>query len=303
MKNVAASVKARLLNVARKEARDFNRVLLLYMQERFLARLAASNYQDRFILKGGVFLYLRYGSRARPTVDLDLLGRALAPDLGRIAAIMREVTSLNLADGVRFDPESVSATRIREEAIYEGVRVKLNAYLESARVPLQIDVAFGDLLTSKPGALSYPTLLGDAQLPAVLTYAIETVVAEKFQAMVVLGTLNSRFKDFYDLYVISQRERLEAGALTAALGGTFARRETPLADAPYLFKRTFAATPALRQGWARLRTANPRLDAPEDFTLVMERLSRFLGPVVRGVASGTWQPEQAAWSGSSPSDR
>ena len=118
MKNLAASVKARLLNIAHKEERDFNRVLLLYMQERFMARLATSDYQNRFVLKGGVFLYLRYGSQARPTVDLDLLGGALSPDLALIADIMREVAAIQLEDGVRFDSESVYTTRIREEAQY-----------------------------------------------------------------------------------------------------------------------------------------------------------------------------------------
>ena len=140
MKNLAASVKARLLNIARNEGRDFNRVLLLYMQERFIARLAESEYQDRFVLKGGVYLYLRYGSQARPTVDLDLLGLALSPKLDTVAAAMREVAGIALEDGVHFNPDSVRASRIREDAICEGVRVKLTAYLGSARVPLQIDV-------------------------------------------------------------------------------------------------------------------------------------------------------------------
>ena len=297
MKNLAASVKARLLNIARNEERDFNRVLLLYMQERFLARLAASEYRDRFVLKGGVYLYLRYGSQARPTVDLDLLGRALSPDLDLIATIMRAVASIELEDGVRFDAASVRTSRIREEAVYEGVRVKLTAYLESARVPLQIDVGFGDVLTPRPRKLLYPTLLevGDASPTTVLVYAIEAVVAEKFQAMVVLGTLNSRFKDFYDLYVISQKERLEAVALKTAIEETFERRGTPLEDAHYLFEPSFAATASLRQGWTRLRTANPTLDAPESFGVVMSRIAKFLKPVVKGTASGTWQPERVAW--------
>ena len=299
MKNLAASVKARLLNISRNEGRDFNRVLLLYMQERFMARLAESEYQDHFILKGGVYLYLRYGSQARPTVDLDLLGRALSPDLDLIASIMQEVAAIGLEDGVRFDADSVRTARIREEAIYEGVRVKLTAYLESARVPMQIDVGFGDVLTQRPKEFSYPTLLeiGDAQPPAVLVYAIEAVVAEKFQAMVVLGTLNSRFKDFYDLYVISQRERLEAKTLRAVIEKTFERRDTRLEDAHYLFEPAFATTPALHQGWARLRTANPTLDAPKDFVEVMARIVRLLEPVVMGAVSGTWYPEWGAWNG------
>ena len=297
MKNLAASVKARLLNIARSEGRDFNRVLLLYMQERFIARLTESEYQDRFILKGGVYLYLRYGSQARPTVDLDLLGRALSPDLDLIADIMRDLASVELEDGVRFDPDSVRTARIREEAIYEGVRVKLTAYLETARVPMQIDVGFGDVLSPRPKELSYPTLLelDNTVAPAVLVYALEAVIAEKFQAMVVLGTLNSRFKDFYDLYVISQRERLEVSTLRTTLEETFERRDTPLEDAYYLFEPAFAGTPALHQGWARLRTANPTLEAPEDFTAVMGRIAKFLEPVVKGKASGNWQPGRGAW--------
>lgn len=297
MKNLSASLKAKLLNIARKEGRDFNRVLLLYIQERFMARLARSKYQDHFILKGGVCLYLRYRSQARPTVDLDLLGRALSSELSFIADIMRELANTELEDGVRFDSASVRTTRIRETANYEGVRVKLTAYLESARVPIQIDVGFGDVLTPRPVKLSYPRLLdlNTIQPSTVLVYAVEAIVAEKFQAMVVLGILNSRLKDFYDLYIISQRERLEASTLNVTIEATFKRRVTSLEDASFLFKSSFAETPALHQGWTRLRTANPTLDAPEDFSAVMKRITKFLAPIVTGTASGKWQPVSATW--------
>ena len=225
-------------------------------------------------------MYLRYGSRARSTVDLDLLGRALPADLNLLEDIVRTVTAIPLEDGVRFDADSVMASRIREGANYEGVRVKLTAYLEAARVALQIDVGFGDALISNPEELSYSALLtSNSPPPSVLAYGIETVVAEKFQAMVVLGTLNSRFKDFYDLYIIAQREQLDAATLTEAVRATFERRGTSLKGASYLFEADFAATPSLRQGWKRFRTANPSLNAPENFAEVIARIAAFLKPV------------------------
>ncbi len=153
------------------------------------------------------------------------------------------------------------------------------------------------MLVPQPSRLRYPTLLGDDTAQAgLLGYAVETVVAEKFQAMVVLGTLNSRAKDFFDLYVISQREVFKATALRAALTETFSRRETPLADAVYLFDPAFAGATTLVQAWARLQNANPTLGGPADFAEVMVRLQAFLEPLVSGRTEGVWQPEPGTWS-------
>ena len=150
----------------------------MYVQERFLARLSASDHRERFVLKGGLFLYSRYGEAARPTRDLDLLGRATPADVERVAEMMREIAALEMADGVRFDPDSVRAARTKEAADYEGVRVRLVGSLERARQPIQIDVGFGDVVTPAPQELDYPTLLDLGNLPAprVLAYSLETVI-------------------------------------------------------------------------------------------------------------------------------
>ena len=179
------------LGLARREGRDFNRLLLLYVQERLLARLAVSPQREQFVLKGGLLLYTRLGERARPTQDLDLLGRGRSLDLAGLATDMRTLAATPLEDGLVFDPESIAVASIRLEDPYGGTRVRMLAYLGSARIPLQIDVGFGDALTPEPVVLEYPSLLEGAGVAfSVWAYALETVVAEKFQAKI--GSTRSR---------------------------------------------------------------------------------------------------------------
>lgn len=296
MKNLSASVRARLLNIARNEKRDYNRLLLIYLQERLLARLAISKHMKRFVLKGGVYLYSRYGSLARPTMDLDLLGQGLKPDLTLLTDIMREIAATPLEDGVRFDPDSVVASRIKEDAEYEGVRVKLTAYMDSARITMQVDIGFGDSVIPKPQLFDYPTLIElSIPTPTILAYAIETVVAEKFHAMVTLGASNSRTKDFYDIYQISRQESLEAKVLREAIVATFKRRESSLEQAEEFLTQPPVDSPVLLQGWERLRVTNPTLQAPEKFEDVIAEVKAFLEPLLRQAAAGQWQPDIRQW--------
>jgi predicted nucleotidyltransferase component of viral defense system len=296
MKNLSASVRARLLNIARREKRDYNRLLLLYLQERLLARLALSKHQKQFVLKGGVYLYSRYGSLARPTMDLDLLGQGLKPDLTLLADIMRDIAATPLEDGVRFDPDSVVAARIKEGAEYEGVRVKLTAYMDSARITMQVDIGFGDSVIPQPQPFDYPTLLElPVPAPTILAYAIETVVAEKFHAMVTLGASNSRTKDFYDIYQISRQESLEAKVLREAIFATFKRRESSLEQAEEFLNQPPVDSSVLLQGWEKLRVANPTLKAPEKFEDVVGEIRAFLEPLIRQDTAGQWQPDIKRW--------
>jgi predicted nucleotidyltransferase component of viral defense system len=295
MKNLSASVKARLLNLARAQGIDFNRVQLLYVQERFLARLAVSPHRDHFVLKGGLYLYSRYGTLARPTKDMDLLGRATSSEIAAVLRAVGEIIALTLEDGVVFDVASLHGSIIKEDQEYEGVRVTLTALLGSSRQPIQIDVGFGDAITAGPVELAFPTLLAsDEEVPpTVLAYSLETVIAEKFEAMVSLGEVNTRYKDFYDLWRIACTERLEATLLRQALESTFARRGTRLEQAGALLANA-SGSAARQQQWAIYqRKTDP--NAPLAFEAVQRVIRVWLEPVVRGAATGVWEATSMTW--------
>jgi len=297
MKNRAASVKDRLLNLARREGRDFNRVLLLYVQERLLARLAVSSHLEHFVLKGGLLLYSQLGEKARPTQDLDVLARGISSDLERVADTLRDLARVSLEDGLRFDPSSVSVAPIRPEDQYGGARGRLVAELGSARVPLQIDVGFGDALSPSPTLLNYPTLLeGEAAGFSVWAYALETVVAEKFQAMVSLGEANSRLKDFYDLYTLSRTQVFQANVLERSLRETFARRNTEWSEAQVFFTLNLSSLESFTGGWTRLGRVNPTLKLPQSFDEAFQAVRGLLEPLVLDPLEGQiWNPANRRW--------
>jgi hypothetical protein len=194
--HLPASVRQRLLNLARKEKLPYNRLQLLYLQERWLARLSETPHKDHLVLKGALFLYSRYGTASRPTRDIDFLGRATPAEVAHLVDIVREIAGVNLEDGVTFDPDSIAGAENQAATEYGGVRLEIKGYLGKAWELIRMDVGFGDTVTPAPVELEYPALL-DHEPPKVLAYSFETVVAEKVQAMTVLYELNSRFKDFY----------------------------------------------------------------------------------------------------------
>lgn len=225
--NVAASVRARLLQIAKAEQTDFNAVLVRYALERFLYRLGESAHAQRFVLKGAMLFNLWYAMPHRPTRDVDLQGFGES-DLASIAQTFREIVSVAAEDGVVFDSSSVMVDEIRKSAGYTGARVIVAAELARARCKVQVDIGFGDAVTPGPVDASYPVLLPDFPAPQLRTYPAYTVVAEKLHAMALLGMTNSRLKDYLDLSVLLSRENLDAKTLAAAIAATFARRETAL---------------------------------------------------------------------------
>jgi predicted nucleotidyltransferase component of viral defense system len=228
--NLAASVRARLLNIAKAEQTDFNAVLVRYALERFLYRLSQSAYADQFVLKGAMLFNLWYAMPHRATRDVDLLGFG-ASDLESIAQAFREIVSVAADDGMVFDAASVSVEEIRKSAGYAGARVLVSAELAHARCKTQIDVGFGDAVTPRPVDAVYPVLLADFAAPHLRTYPVYTVVAEKLHAMVLLGMTNSRLKDYLDLSVLLEREVLDPATLATAIAATFTRRGTALPTA------------------------------------------------------------------------
>jgi Nucleotidyl transferase AbiEii toxin, Type IV TA system len=223
VKNLEASVHARLQNHARATKRPFQELLQYYAMERFLYRLSKTPHRTHLVLKGALMLYVWDAPLARATKDLDFLGR-LDNSLENLERVVREVCVAAVeADGMVFDPATVKPERIKEGADYEGVRVRFAGLLGSARVAMQIDVGFGDVVTPSPEIITYPALL-DFPAPELSGYPRETVVAEKFQAMVYLRTLNSRMKDFHDIWLLASQYAFDGALLAKAVAATFANR-------------------------------------------------------------------------------
>lgn len=225
--NLAGSVRYRLTELARKQGEGFQLVLTRYVIERLLYRLSRSPYRDEFVLKGAMLFSVWTGQLHRPTRDLDLLGK-VTHSVERLAEVFREVCCLPVVDdGLVFDEKTVRGERIREDQQYQGVRICCVARLGQARINLQIDIGFGDAVTPSSVNVVFPTLL-DFPAPQLRAYPRETVVAEKYQAMVALGIANSRMKDFSDVWVLAHGFEFDGTTLCQAIRATFRRRKTAL---------------------------------------------------------------------------
>lgn len=223
MTNTAASIRARLLNVAKAQGVDFNQVLIRFALERMLYRLSQSAHSERFLLKGALLFTLWYDMPHRATRDADLLGFG-ASDLISLGQTFRDIASVAVNDGIEFDPDSVVTEEIRKEAGYAGARVLVSGELARARFKTQVDIGFGDAVTPGPLDAIYPVLLADLPAPQLRVYPVYTVIAEKLHAIVLLGMTNSRMKDYYDLSVLLERETLDVDLLAKAIRATFERR-------------------------------------------------------------------------------
>jgi predicted nucleotidyltransferase component of viral defense system len=307
-KNYAASVRTRLLRIAKERKANFDLILTRFALERLLYRLSISPHADRFLLKGAMLFALWMDEPHRPTRDLDLLGMG-NPSVERLAQLFGEVCAIYAPeDGLVFDTRSVSAEAIREDNIYGGVRVVISAKLEQAEIKLQVDVGFGDSIVPEPISVTYPTLLDSHDLPAphLRAYQKETVVAEKFEAMVSLGLGNSRMKDFYDLYSLSQTFEFEGVALTHAIEATFARRGTSIpAEVPVALSTEFADDAAKIQQWESFmkRTVWPTKSHASELpslSIVVNALATFLMPLVESSRSGEVSAVPRYWRTGGP---
>lgn len=298
-KNIALSVRQRLLNLAKEKKEDFQLILTRYALERILFRLGRSKYREIFILKGA-FLFLIWKENVhRPTRDIDLLGKG-DNSLHKLEEIFREICAESVSDdGLQFFPETLKAERIKEDEEYEGTRLTFLAKLTEARIPIQIDVGFGDAVSPKPHDVQFPTLLNITP-PNIRAYPPETVVAEKFQALVQLGMANSRMKDFYDLWMISQRFKFERDVLSRSIQKTFKRRKTQLSsEIPLALTNEFTKDPAKQTQWkAFLRKNKLITDHEPNLSFVAEHIKNFLMPLVQNldeVSQQTWNAVSEAW--------
>jgi len=297
LQDVAASVRQRLLNQARATRRPFNELLQHYAMERFLHRLSTSKHADRFVLKGALLLRVWQAPTARPTMDIDLLGRT-SNDPAALARIMQDICRQSAAaDGLQFDAESVVAQAIAEEADYHGVRVRFRGSLGTARITMQVDVGFGDVVTPEPALVEYPTLLGD-QPPRLLAYPRESAVAEKFQVMLQRAQLNSRLRDYYDIWLLSRSFDFDGTLLATAIQKTCERRETEIPTEPAALTAAFGDDPAKQTQWSAYRRKGQLQHAPEALREVVQAVADFLGPIARTLGSG--QRFGGTWRGPGP---
>ena len=296
--NLTASILARLLTLAKQRGDDYNLLLNRFGLERLLARVSISPHADRFLLKGALLFALWYDTPHRPTRDADLLGFG-PDDEENLIATFREVVAMDLGDGIVFDPNSVKAISIREDNTYGGTRITLVARIGSARCALQIDVGFGDAVTPGPQTVAYPTLLDDFPAPTLRVYPVYTVIAEKYQAMVMLGQANSRMKDFFDLAVIARRTELDGATLAAAIAATFDRRQTTLPnERPLALTRQFSEDTAKLRQWQAFLNRNRIEAASLGDTVAL--LNELLWPPTQVAAAGSqataaWHPDELRW--------
>ena len=271
MSDLAASVRARLLNIAKTEGSDFNQVLVRFALERILYRLTRSPHADRFVLKGALLFTLWYDMPHRATRDVDLMGFG-ASDLASITQVFRDIAAITADDGIVFDPNSVIVQEIRKEAGYGGVRVIVAGELANARCRTQIDIGFGDAVTPGPVDSVYPVLLDDLPAPRLQAYPIYTVVAEKLHAIALLGMTNSRVKDYFDLSVMLERETLDDGLLAQAITATFERRGIAVpAELPVGLTDEFANDASRQALWNAFAKKNGLEVEPLDVTVIRLR--------------------------------
>ena len=261
IKDLSASVRARLLSLAQSRRQDYQRILGRYAIERLLYRLGRSKYRDKFVVKGATLFTLWTGQTHRPTKDLDLFGRGLSSAINEVEAIIREICSIREDDGHCFDADWVEGSRIKEDDEYDGVRVKFQADLAGARIPMRVDIGFGDAVYPEPELASFPVLL-PIEAPLIRVYPREATIAEKFHAMVVLDIRNSRMKDSYDIWFMANAWEFEVEPLQKAIECSFKRRRTSVPEhIPFALTDGFLDDPQKKMQWNAFVN---RLDAGEE---------------------------------------
>lgn len=301
LKNPAASIRARLLDHAKQHGDDYQRVLTRYAIERLLYRLSQTEAAEHYVLKGAMLFVTWPEHVFRPTGDLDLLGQG-DPDPAVIAALFARICEIKAVDdGVIFDPASLKVEAVREANKYQGVQLSLRGELAKAIIPVQVDIGFGDHVYPPPKRQSFPSLLPNLPTAEILMYPPETVVAEKFEAMIRFGEVNGRIKDFHDMWVTTRTFPFDLPSLLEAVSGTLRRRETAFpTEMPMGLTEAFAKVAEERGLWSGFLRRNPPTLQPPPFADVQGELRQFFGPVIASLAlpeaaRGRWDPDGRAW--------
>ncbi|PIE66432.1 MAG: hypothetical protein CSA26_00890 [Desulfobacterales bacterium] len=286
--NVSASVRQRLLNRSKADNRSFNELLQYYAMERFLYRLSMSDHAQHYILKGALMLRAWKSPEFRPTMDIDMLGKT-GNEEENITAQIRDILAVEIEpDGLTFASDSIQTERITEDADYEKIRVRFRGALGTARISMQMDIGFGDIVYPGPEKAELPCML-DSPAPSLLCYSRESAIAEKFEAMIKLGQLNSRMKDFYDIWLLSRQFEFVLNSLAEAVRLTFKQRGTELKEPIDAFSADFISSRQLM--WAAFRKRLKQDHVPESFQEMATEVELFLEPVIKGVSDTiTWKP-------------
>jgi hypothetical protein len=292
--NVKASVRAQLQNKAKETARPFAEVMQYYGMERFLYRFSKSQYARQFILKGALMFTAWDIPQRRTTLDIDFLAR-FDNQITSIEKVIKDICKVAVVpDGLVFDPETVKGQRIKEDADYEGVRIKFVGFLERSRIPMQIDIGFGDIVYPRPKMFEYPVML-DLPKPHLKGYPLESAVSEKFEAMMKLGLLNSRLKDFYDIWLMMRKFNFSGLNLSEALKKTFERRKTELPHKRPLFAPEIYDEKSDRQTlWMAFLRKSDIKHAPQQLSATAKEIETFLlkplDAIKKGIAfNETWK--------------
>jgi hypothetical protein len=295
--NIAASVYDRLRNKARETNRPFDEWLRYFGMERFLYRLSQTPHADRFVLKGALMFKVWHVDVPRPTLDIDLLG--MRDVIDQVDVIVRDIcrSRVEPEDGLVFDPDSVKTGPIAEQGDFEGVRAAFRGKLVNARIPMQIDVGFGTV-SPEPVKVDLPAIL-DFPPPRLRGYTRESTIAEKFDAMVKHDILNSRMKDFFDIWILSRRFEFDGASVARAVVETFAERKSAVPAEPMALTDAFAENPMKITQWrAFLRKQQLGQYAPESLKEVIAGIASFLGPIAVALAGG--KPFKMKWPAGGP---
>jgi len=301
LKNLAASIRVRLLNYAREHGDDYQRILTRYAIERLLFRLSQTEAVEHYILKGAMLFVAWPEHPFRPTRDLDLLGHG-DPDPDVISELFTRICQVEAPDdGIVFDAATLKVEPVRETDKYQGIRLSLKGYLAKVLIPVQVDIGFGDHIFPPAKRQTFPNLLPDLPTANIQMYPPETVIAEKFEAMIRFGKINGRIKDFYDIWIIIRMFEFDLPDLVKAVGGTFQRRKTDIpTETPVGLTETFADIAEKSGLWSGFLRRSPPTLQPPPFVDLLQELRRFFYPVIESLAlpkvtEARWDPNRKAW--------
>lgn len=294
IKNLDVSIKNRLLDVSKKSNTDYNYIIIQYAQERFLYRLSKSEYVNNFILKGAVFLFSTGKSMFRQTKDIDFLGKGISNAEDNLKKIIGEISKIKYEDGLVFKSDEITTEIITKEKNYNGIRVSLPFALATIKNILSIDVGFGDELYKKAETLDYPTIL-DMESPKINAYSVETVIAEKFEAIVKLNFLTSRMKDFYDLIFIAENYELTKSDLLNSIKRTFETRETAISNRKIIYQYEFKNDDEKQNQWKGF-LKRIKSEMENNFITIINKLEKFIEPVFENVEDDlSWNKDKWKW--------
>ena len=278
-KNVGRSIRERLMNLKKEGTHEYMYILQRYFNERLLYRLSVSKYNEHFLLKGGSLLYAHNGLNCRPTVDVDFMANKISRDRDELVYVFKEILSISCPeDGVEFDTADMIPSPIAVDKKYPGVRLPFKAKMDTIIHEMSIDIGFGDIVTPAPVELEYPVLLERIPEVKLMAYSLETVVAEKFHAMIDRDETNSRMKDFFDVYHIFKAEQVDEEVLADAIRNTFHNRETFYHEGVHLFRPEFATDEMRVTRWKKfLKDIKFAEDLPFDEVMacLKEKLEKY----------------------------